>query len=200
MRTTRLAFVSAAAMTFSAALVYFVTPAGGVTRDARADGELEQAAMLEPDPEWFRAVGASPGIASTSAPTAVATALPTLAELDVQQALASDAAQLTSGATPPLRREPTAVPVARAPKAEGFLVAKRPGGWKPSRAVSFEPQQARQIAPQPQAAMAPQQMAPQQTAPQQMAPQQMPAPRPTSSFSSAPAPTSSSRARFSSGF
>jgi hypothetical protein len=79
MRTSHLTFVSAAAMGISAALVYWVTPAGGAA-GARAGVELAPAAMLEPDSEWFRggAEAASPGAAAvptamiTSAPLAVA--------------------------------------------------------------------------------------------------------------------------------
>jgi hypothetical protein len=186
MRTTRLAFVSAAAMTLSAALVYFVTPAGGVARDARADAELEPTAMLEPDSEWFRAVEAAPGAATaqpTSAPAS--TGLPTIADFAASNGLGAHVAQVTSGATPPLSEPRVVRSEPLPPELFAFKKVEPPrAGWRNPKPAFVESKQARFVPAQP---------APQQVAPQQMAPQQMAPPRSTSSFASAPAPTSSAR-------
>ncbi|NUO47294.1 MAG: hypothetical protein HOV80_00400, partial [Polyangiaceae bacterium] len=76
MRTTHLTFVSAAAMSISAAFVYWATPAGGVAGVARADVELAPAAMLEPDSDWFRSEAGTAAPFSTAAPTAIVTSAP----------------------------------------------------------------------------------------------------------------------------
>ena len=71
MRTTRLAFVSVAAMALSAGAAYSITPDGGFQRAAYADNPLQPLGLLEPDADWFRPRADGADVAADSAPAQV---------------------------------------------------------------------------------------------------------------------------------
>ncbi len=101
MRTTKLAFVSVAAMALSAGAAYSITPDGGFQRTARADTALVPLEMLEPDADWFRPrvdVVELTGAATAPAPGPEATAAPRPEPVPVSVALAP--------AKPPVHRNP----------------------------------------------------------------------------------------------
>jgi hypothetical protein len=73
MRTTRLAFVSVAAMALSAGAAYSITPDGGFQRAAHADNPLDPLALLEPDADWFRPRAETADTGAGTSPTAAPT-------------------------------------------------------------------------------------------------------------------------------
>ena len=153
MRTTHLTFVSAAAMTISAACVYWITPAGGVASVARADVELAPAAMLEPDSDWFRGEADTPLAGATAVPTSIVTSAP----LAVAPTPAGGTDPIwgieTAGskAEPVVHRNPKPAPARAFAQAPSKAPPKEPSPrlWAKQQPASF-PQQA--SFPQPQAA------------------------------------------------